>query len=283
MPRFQSRGSMRRAFVTFVGTVLLVSAGAAQQGDRTRHVPLEGAPNFRDIGGYATADGRHVRWGLIYRSGQLAQLTDRDYEVLARLNISAVCDFRRDAEKQTAQTRWQGPNAPEILALPNPNPSGPTINERLANGASAADVTAFMLNTYATIVVTYAPSYGVSLQRIVHTDRPVLYHCTAGKDRTGVFTALLLSFLGVPRATIFDDYLLSNDYVATAPQVDARAKQLKASPAAVRVLLGVDRTYLGTAFQTIDQKYGSLDNYRRTALGFSDQDLSRLRVRLLEN
>ena len=272
----------RLGFLTCVAAMMLVSIGSARQIDRARHVTLDGTPNLRDLGGYATADGRHVRWGRLYRSGQLAQLTERDYATLARLGISAVCDFRSDAEKQAAPTRWRGPGAPEILSLPNPGPGGQNVNERLANGATAAEMRELMRRSYARMVVAHAPSYRITLQRIVNSDRPLLYHCSAGKDRTGVFTALLLSLLGVPRATIVEDYLLSNDYVATDARVDARAKELNASPAAVRALIGVERAYLDTAFQSIDQTFGSLDAYRRAALGLSDDDFSRLRSQLLE-
>ena len=101
--------------------VLVISASiaAAQSADHLRRLPLEGASNLRDLGGYATADGRHVRWGLVYRSDQLARLTDNDYEYLARLGIATVCDFRRDDERQRAVTRWRGSNPPQtLLRLP---------------------------------------------------------------------------------------------------------------------------------------------------------------------
>ena len=279
-----SRMLSRSAALTGLIAVLLVVPGAAQQLGVDRHVSLEGARNFRDIGGYATSDGRHVRQGLLFRSGALAQLTESDYQALARLNIETVCDFRQDWEKQSAPTRWPGRNAPELLSLPNPGQAGPTYVERLANGATAADMTAYMLRAYETVAVEHAPSYAATLRRIVNSDRPVLYHCTSGKDRTGVFTALLLSFLGVSRSTVFEDYLLSNDYVATPPRIEAAAVQLKASSAAaVKPLLRVERTYLETAFRVIDERYRSLNNYRRTALALSDEDLNRLKARLLEN
>ena len=198
-----SRLFTRNAVLTGLIAVLLVVPGAAQRLGVDRHVSLEGARNFRDIGGYATSDGRRVRRGLLFRSDALAQLTESDYQALARLNIETVCDFRQDWEKQRAPTRWPGRNAPELLSLPNPAQAGPSYLELLANGATAADMAAYMLRGYETNVAEYAPSYAATLRRIVNSDRPVLYHCTAGKDRTGLFTALLLSFLGVPRSIYF--------------------------------------------------------------------------------
>ena len=137
-----SRMCSRGAALTGIIAVLLVVSGAAQRLGVDRHVSLEGARNFRDIGGYATSDGRHVRQGLLFRSDALAQLTERDYQTLARLNIETVCDFRQDWEKQRAPTRWPGRNAPELLSLPNPAQAGPTVLERLTHGATAADMTA---------------------------------------------------------------------------------------------------------------------------------------------
>ena len=271
-----------RRVLAALATVLAATLAAAQPAGNLRRLPLEGAPNFRDLGGYATTDGRHVRWGQVYRSSDLAKLTTRDFEYLARLGISVVCDFRRQDERRSAPTLWLGPNAPEILLPPTPDRDGPDTLERLAAGASTSEMTAFMLDTYERMVAAYAPSYRIALRRILDSDRPTLYHCTAGKDRTGLFSALLLLLLGVPRETVFADYLLSNDYVATARQVDAAATQMKTTPEAVRAVFVADRAYLESALQAIDRNFHSLDHYRRTELGLSDQHLARLKLRLLE-
>src|SRR5262245_19920780 len=90
------------------GAQTAVSSVQSSPRSGERHIALEGAPNFRDLGGYATADGRHVRWNRIYRSGELSRLTDADYERLAQLRIAVVCDFRRDSERSAAPTTWRG-------------------------------------------------------------------------------------------------------------------------------------------------------------------------------
>lgn len=276
---------IRPTFLTLLVAGLLGGIASAQRAENIRRLPLDGAPNFRDLGGYATAAGRHVRWGQVYRSGQLAQLTDKDYAYLARLGISAVCDFRRDDERQAAPTHWRGTNPPEILWLPAVagSNSGPGPTAAVAAGPSTTEVAASMRAAYEQIVLTFGRSYRVVLQRILADSGPTLYHCSAGKDRTGVFSAVLLLLLGVPRETVFEDYLLTNRYVGTPEQIAATAGRLKTSPEAVRALLIADRSYLETALQAIDRKFGSLDNYRRTELGLSDQDLARLKARLLEN
>jgi protein-tyrosine phosphatase len=273
---------MRILSPRLIAVVLLTGLVIAQGQDKVRHLPLSGAPNFRDLGGYATTDGHHTRWGLVYRSGELSQLTAKDYEFVARLGITAVCDLRREDERTAAPTHWPGSNAPAILTMPTPARFGPTTRELLLKGMNETDMKARMRSVYEQMVVGYAPAFRDTLHRILDTAGPTLYHCSAGKDRTGVLSALLLSFLGVPRETVFQDYLLSDVYFDTAPRVDAMARELHASRAAVRAALTADRTYLEAAFMAIDRNYQSLDNYRRAELRLSDQDLLRLKARLLE-
>jgi protein-tyrosine phosphatase len=278
------KGALARTTLVALVIALASASALAQSADHVRRLPLQGAPNVRDIGGYATSNGKHVKWRQVYRAGALARLTDRDYEYLAGLGIAVVCDFRRDDERRAAPTEWRGPNPPEILALPGvPGPPVTGARDLLASGAGAEAVAASLRASYERYPESFASSYGTTLQRIINGSGPTLYHCSAGKDRTGLFSALLLTFLGVPRETVFEDYLLTNTYIGTADRIAATAKDLKASPEAARPLLIADRSYLEAAFHTIDRTYGSLDNYRRTALKLSDQDLERLKARLLED
>jgi protein-tyrosine phosphatase len=272
-----------RTFIALVIALVSVS-GLAQSTAHVRRLPLQGAPNVRDIGGYATSDGKHVKWRQVYRAGALSRLTDRDYEYLAALGIAVVCDFRRDDERRAAPTEWRGPNPPEILALPGV-PGLPVAGARdlLVSGAGPDAVAASLRASYERYPASFASSYGTTLQRIINGSGPTLYHCSAGKDRTGLFSALLLTFLGVPRETVFEDYLLTNTYIGTPERIASTAKDLNASPEAARPLLIADRSYLEAAFRAINQAFGSLDSYRRTALKLSDQDLARLKSRLLED
>ena len=165
--------------------------------------------------------------------------------------------------------------------MPNCHDEGPGPQRVEAVGADAAEASRYLLDVYEKTVTTYAPSFKTTFRRILDSDDAVLYHCSAGKDRTGIFTALLLTFLGVPRATVVEDYLRSNA-VVTDEQVEAMAKRTKGQPAAARIILSVDASYLQLAFATIDRQYGSLDAYRRSQLGLSDPDVARLKARLLE-
>jgi protein-tyrosine phosphatase len=259
--------------------VLLVLAGTSTHGQAparqgTRHIALEGAPNFRDLGGYQTSDGRHVKWGRVFRSGELSRLTAHDYEILAGLGVTVVCDFRRDDERRNAQTQWQGSAPPEILNLPAAaSEAGQETAARSSAAPVASNLSPRLVASYPGYITTLAQSYKTTLRRMIDGNNVVLFHCTAGKDRSGTFAALLLTMLGVPKQTVFEDYLLSNEYVP----VPARATGAAAS------ILRVDASYLESVFAAIDRSFGSLDNYRRTALGISDEDLTALKGRLLEN
>lgn len=256
-----------------------IASASATASNRQRRIVLDGAANFRDLGGYATADGRHVRWGRIYRSGELSRLTAADYDKLASLGIAVVCDFRRDSERTGASTTWQGANPPTILNLPG------SQTERRADpggaGTARPGQSAMLLASYPTYPTTLAPSYRTTLQQLLTRDGAVLYHCTAGKDRTGTFSALLLTMLGVPRDVVMEDYLLTNEYLVTPARVAAIVAR-GGSRESATATLGVDREYLELMFATIDRADGSFDEYRRRTLQFSDADLERLKARLLE-
>jgi protein-tyrosine phosphatase len=262
--------------------VAVLSAGvlAAQAVQHERRIVLAGAPNFRDIGGYKTTDGHTVRWGLVYRSGELSHLTDADYEQLAKLGISAVCDFRNSNEQQSAPTHWNGSQPPEFVSLPNPPPAEAGVIQSITGGTEA--VRSNYLRWYREVVTVYAPSYRVTFHRILASTAPVLYHCSAGKDRTGYFTALLLTVLGVPHETVVEDFLLTNTFLPSPTQVDALLKSTHGSREAVVAAMNVEPSYLDAAFDEINKKFGSLDNYRRTQLGLSDADVAQLKARLLE-
>lgn len=226
---------------------------------------------------------------MIYRSEALAQLTDRDYEQLAALKIKVLCDFRGDDEKLRAPTKWCGS---EIEMFPQPIVAGgntSTIMAKVIQGAPAAEVKAIMAGLYGQFATTNAVAYQKLLHSMVDSGVPVLYHCTAGKDRTGIFTALLLLTLGVSRETAMEDYLLTNRYVLKDKAMATMAAKLKnygvtTTPPmeTLKPLLGVEPEYLNAVFAIIDKDFGGFDEFRRTTLGLSDQDVARLRAQLLE-
>jgi protein-tyrosine phosphatase len=263
----------------------------------TRRLPLEGAVNFRDLGGYRTADGRFVKWGLLFRTDHLAGLTARDYQYLATLGLRLVCDLRTPFERQRDPVRWQGAE-PEMLSAPMlsdaqlqaaPAPlSADEFRRRYEVVASGRSLSLPLSSSYKQFVTDYASSYRQVFRRLVQGDLPAVTNCTAGQDRTGIYSAILLTALGVPRDTVVADYLLTSRYRITDAVVEERRREWKtlygvdATPAEVRALQGLRAESVPDTFAHIDATYGSFDAFRRGTLGLSDDELARLRTRLLE-
>ncbi len=244
-----------------------------------RHIPLEGAVNFRDLGGYRTADGHHVKWGVIYRSNNLAGLTAKDYEYLNHLGIRLVCDFRVDSERQQSPTKWQGSAEPEFAIE-----SIDTITLLAGNRETGFP------NVYQHITDIGTVQFADVMHRLVKIDEPAMVHCTSGKDRTGVFSAFLLTALGVPHDVVQRDYELSNKYLMPEEKIAGLAaayQQRKGldKPPSLELLTrvtGVDPSWLDIAFGAVTARYGSFDKYLHEGLGLTDADLATLRRRLLE-
>ena len=241
-----------------------------------RVLPLQGGRNFRDLGGYRTADGRTVKWGLLYRSGQMHDLTSADYAYLQKLGIRTVCDFRDTRERTGEPTNWPAGKAPRILSddytldmsgmmLPG-DPSTWTHDQ----------VVAAMTATYPKLLDQFRGQYRRMFAELLAGNAPLAFHCTAGKDRTGVAAALLLSALGVPRATVIEDYLLSNQHMAPPP-AHPTGFWAKLSPEAARTFAGVDRRYIEAVFAVTDRHPGGTMGYLKDELGVDPARIAKLR------
>jgi protein-tyrosine phosphatase len=257
---------------------------------RRRHVPLEGASNFRDLGGYASEDGRNVRWGLFYRADSLGQLTDDDLATLSRLGIKLVCDFRSAEEKAEEPDRLPAETPPTLAELPiaDESFSPAAFREKITSGELGdLDLRQLLIEGNRLFATRFAPQYAAMLERLSRPENlPAVVHCTAGKDRTGFASAVLLRALGVPLDTVYEDFLLSNHYSAGEIErtlwIIRLVSLFRTDPERVRPLLGVERAYLEAAFAEIDAKYGSFDAYRRDALGLDDAETEAFRRLALE-
>jgi protein-tyrosine phosphatase len=268
----------------------LKPASGATRVVSVRRLPLEGAKNFRDLGGYRTSDGRYVRWGLVYRSNHLVNLTAKDSEYLNGLGIRLVCDVRSDGERARAPDHWEG-NAPEFFSVPIGSNliAAPTGDDLKRGVAVIHSETKDSVRAY-DYAIEYRGQYAKILQRIAAGDLPVVEHCTAGKDRTGVFSAILLTALGVPRNTVIQDYLLSNQYLLAPDTIGSTAADLQrgfglAEPpdlSTVKAIMTARPETLEATLDKIEKTYGSFDKYLRDGLKISDSDLARIRERLLE-
>lgn len=242
-----------------------------------RVLPLQGGRNFRDLGGYRTADGRTVKWGMLYRSGQMHDLTSADYAYLQKLGIRTVCDFRDTRERTNEPTLWPAGHSPKMLsddyaldmsAMQLPGDPSTWTHEQVVDAMAA---------TYPKLLDQFRGQYRRMFAELLAGDAPLAFHCTAGKDRTGVAAALLLTALGVPRATVIEDYLLSNQHMAPLP-AHPTGFWARLSPEAARTFAGVDRRYIDAVFVVTDRHPGGTMGYLRQELGLGAPEIAKLRA-----
>lgn len=261
-----------------------------------RHIPLEGQSNFRDIGGYKTTDGRTVKWGQVYRTGELPRLTDEDIAVLKNLDLQMVHNFLLEEEiAQRGQDRL--PSSTQLVENPIKTSADDLVLAVLeARKTGDFSVVPPDLNkeVHRVLAREGREEYAAMMRALSDPEnRPFAFHCSHGVHRTGTATAILLSALGVPWETVREDYLLSNTY--REEENDKRIEQLTAEAAKT---LGVppgevDTTnmvafyilqgdYIDGTLEVILQEYGSMENYLQQGLGLSSEELDVLRQQLLE-
>jgi protein-tyrosine phosphatase len=241
-----------------------------------RHLNLEGASNFRDLGGYAASDGRTVRWRQIFRSNHLGHVTDADIEILRGLRVRSAFDFRGTEERVAALC-----NIREIAvhSLPIEPTVVASLRARAAAGAalSSIDAVDVMRDSYRNYVRQNTPSFRALFAHLLEDSAPLVIHCTAGKDRTGFACALILHALGVPDDVIADDYLLTNRFYRRDPNSSSDL------PDEVREVLGtVETSFLAAAFEAITEEYGDLESYFGDGLHLGTRERAQLKARYLE-
>lgn len=251
-----------------------------------RELPLERGSNFRDLGGYRGADGRAVKWGRIFRSGAMPLLTDNDYALLGGLKIGSIVELRSVDERMIAPTQLDDRTG--ALFLSN------DYSLKTMMGTMMAD-REYM---YRSVGKALAPQYRTIFRRLLTDDGAVLYNCSAGQDRTGVATALVLSALGVDRATILKDYHLST--ALRRPQHEmpplnpadwpgnpivpyyVAAMNAPGGPKAEPLYTPSGASHLARFFEVIDRDYGSVAVYLERELGVTAADVQRLRAIYLQ-
>jgi protein-tyrosine phosphatase len=251
-----------------------------------RVVPLQKVVNFRDIGGYGTRDGRTVRWGLVFRSGDLSRLNERDEARLQHLGVRSVCDLRSEEEMSRYPDRL--PSGLHYWPLPVANMAGRTRWRALHATLFRRDLLhGLMLEGYTRVMVDENAAAVGHIFRLLAEPRnlPLLVHCAAGKDRTGVVIALLLHTLGVPDEVIMADYTMSNLYyrqfkAALEPDIK-RLRPLGITADELHAVLIVRPSMLQATFAHIRREYGSVPAYLRQAAGVDDEVVTAVRQNLL--
>jgi protein-tyrosine phosphatase len=246
--------------------------------DLPRVIHLEGGSNLRDLGGWGTRDGRTVRHGQVFRSAALHALTEADLASLQTLGVRVICDFRGGGERSKFPSRIAagtvGMTVHELAIAPT---IGASLRDLLANrDATEADVMEVMRLAYAAYATDWHHQYRAMFDLLLASDAPLLFYCTAGKDRTGFGAALLLAALGVPEDSVLADYMATNRLWRGDPELAASLP-----PAVAATLLTVNPTFLAAAFDAIDAAHGSVEAYLRDRIGLDAARLAALRDRLL--
>ena len=256
------------------------------QNEDYRLLPMDGAHNTRELGGYKTTDGKSVKWGMLYRSDKLSDISDTDQAYLQDLGIKKIIDFRSKEEKEEDPDII--PKGIDYIEMPiSVDGAMRSKIEAVLKGETNKDVKSFLIDANKEFVSNYNDVYEDFLRNLINDDGPTLFHCTAGKDRAGFAAAITLIALGVSKEDVIDDYMKTNQF--TKERIEEIIGQIElmtlyqTDAEILRPLLGVEREYIETAFQTAEEKYGSLESFIRDGLNISDEDIQKLRNKFIES
>jgi len=271
-------------------------AAVPQVATPERHVALDGQPNFRDLGGYQTTDGHTVKWGEVYRSGELPRLSDEDMATLDELEIQTVVSFltEREIEARGPDRLPEGTIEVALSMEGNLGDLTAVVNVARKTGDFSEVPADINPDIHRRLMVEGREHYASLLREIADpANRPLVFHCSHGIHRTGTATAILLSALGVPWETVREDYLLSNtcrweeiEHRLTALR-DLYAENNGIPPEEVdttnmEAFYILQGAYIDAALEQAMEDYGSMEAYIRDGLGITDEEVEKLREELLQ-
>ena len=280
-----------RLISLFVLFVFALTAVADPSMSYRRLLPLEGGSNFRDLGGYRTADGQTVARGMLFRSGAMTGLTDADMAYLDGFGIKTIVDLRSDEEISLYPNHWAAKHRIEVV-------TGGYSFAAMMSGEESGERPA-MSELYPRLLESIGPQIKTYFDEALGQGAPMVVNCSAGQDRTGIVSALMLLLLGVPEPTVIEDYLLSTDFrrpaiedggvdLAEAAKTNAFAAMMleyrKAMPHPDRpnpLVTSDGVPYLAFVIERIRDEYGSVEAYAEKELGINAQDLAALRRKYL--
>ena len=243
---------------------------------QNRSIPLSGASNFRDLGGYTGHAGQVVAWRKLFRSDHLGLLSSDDIAEINRLNVARVLDFRGATERSA-----------QVCAIPDARVHSlaiePTVVQAIqvlleaGNGIRPEDAVDLMQQTYRAFVHDNSPRFAELFAHLLEDDTPLVFHCTAGKDRTGFAAALILRALGVAQPVVMQDYLLTNELFRPPELIGSHAP-----PEVRNVIARVQTGFLDAAFEAVASSHGSVDLYLERAMRLGSSQQQRLRSLYLQ-
>ena len=237
-----------------------------------RSFALFGASNFRDLGGYTGQSGRTVAWRKLYRSDHLGLLSMDDIAQISQLKVARVLDFRGAAERTSQVCAIAGARVHSLAIEPTVVQALQALAEQ-GNGIQPGDAVRLMQQTYRAFVHDNSPRFAEMFAHLLEDDAPLVFHCTAGKDRTGFAAALILRALGVSESVVMQDYLLTNELFRPPELVGSYA------PKEVRdVIARVQTGFLDAAFDAVANSHGSVEQYLEKAMKLDSKQQQRLRA-----
>ena len=252
----------------------------------SRRLALDGAPNIRDLGGYPSLSGGTTRWKKLLRGGRLSQLSDNDQQLLSGLDIKIICDFRKPSECERDITKLSKQSTAVIHNLSiSPGDQQASVD---ISSIEPEQILYWMQQINRALALNHCPTYRRMFELLLSVDDgSFLFHCSAGKDRTGLAAALILSALDVPRDVIMEDYLLTAQYYPPKGELEYlsnkyAAKKPDVNPEIFAAMTATRPEFLDAAFRAIEERYGSVENYLAKELGVGAQQREQLKLLYLE-
>lgn len=255
-----------------------------------RYIQFDGVTNFRDVGGLFTIDGKQMKTSVLYRSDELSKLSDDDLVRFDLLNIKTICDLRTPSERKSRLDRLPVKCIINVVNIPlsdqHRNVSPFRFFIHMAFSSDKINFEKFITDHYYRNAFERTAQIKQILTLIVeNNDAPTLIHCTVGKDRTGLISAIIQILCGVSRKDVIDDYLLTNHFI------EKRCKKLtryirfmslyRISAAQLKPLLEARAEYLDTILSLILNKYNTIDNYLIKACGLDTETINKLKFMFL--
>ena len=245
-----------------------------------RHVNLIGASNFRDLGGYETEDGMQLKRGLIYRSDNLSHLSEEDIKKINQIGIKTVCDFRSNTELDEFPSPFSEKTLPALKHIPIKTLGTKDLRDlSIRDDVTSEEMAKEMQHHYVLYVHQHKKKYRDFINLVAFGEIPLVFHCFAGKDRTGFGALLVLGLLGVKKEIIIEDYLLTNKFfkgpIVTEEWRDTASEKLKP-------LFEARVDYINAAFKEIYSTHETIEDFVIEELKLNSDTIDILKSRILE-